>query len=107
MSAFGTVLDVGVFGIGNHAMLVPYARIYAAGHPTDPVKRIALLEWGRSVWIGNDVQDGGSAVSLPDVTITAGSVVTRGVSPYVVVVGDPARVVNQLKKGDVERAEPQ
>ncbi|KAJ1907948.1 hypothetical protein IWQ60_011775 [Tieghemiomyces parasiticus] len=104
MNAFGTILDCATVDIGDNVMMGPQVQIYTAGHPTDPVKRGTLLEWAKPIRIGNDVWVGGGAIILPGVTIgdgvtvAAGSVVTKDVPSYVVVAGNPARVIKQLKQ---------
>ena len=56
--------------------------------------------------VGNWVSIGSSAVILPGVrigdyaTVGAGSVVTRDVDPYAVVVGNPARKIADLRETD-------
>jgi maltose O-acetyltransferase len=58
----------------------------------------------KEVKIGSNVWIGGNSVILPGVTIGdgvtvgAGSVVTKDVEPYVVVAGNPARVIRRLER---------
>lgn len=60
-------------------------------------------EYGKPITIGEDCWIGGNVVVLPGVTIGrgvtvgAGSVVTKDVEDYVVVAGNPARVIRRLE----------
>lgn len=63
----------------------------------------AIFDWrrGNAVTIGNDVWIGHGAIVLPGVAIgdgavvAAGAVVTRGVAPYAIVAGVPARPMRE------------
>jgi maltose O-acetyltransferase len=96
-------LDVCNISIGSNTMFGPNVQIYTASHPLDPIERRGR-ELGKPVAIGNDCWIGGSAVILPGVTIGdgvvvgAGSVVTKNVEPYVVVAGNPAKVIKRIEK---------
>ena len=74
-----------------------------ATHPTDPIQR-RKTEYGKPIRIGKDCWIGGNAIILPGVTIGdgvtvgAGSVVTKDIEPFSVVVGNPARVIKKLEK---------
>lgn len=78
---------------------------YSAAHPTDPTLRNGTNgpESGRPITIGPDCWIGGNVIILPGVTIGkgvtvgAGSVVTKDVPDYVVVVGNPARVIKSVE----------
>lgn len=69
----------------------------------DAAQRAAGLEYTHPVTIGDNVWIAASALVLPGVTIGegsvigAGSVVTRDVPPYSLAVGNPCRVIRQLK----------
>ncbi|MDQ6795887.1 MAG: hypothetical protein M3067_13940 [Chloroflexota bacterium] len=73
-----------------------FVRIISKGHP--PVIDLR----GEPVAIEDDVWIGANVVVLKGVTIGraavigAGSVVTQDVPPYVVVAGNPARVIRDL-----------
>lgn len=96
------ILDVAPVRIGDRVLLAPAVQIYTATHPLDASTRVAGLESGQPVTIGNDVWIGGGAIILPGVTIGdravigAGSIVTRDVPADVVVAGNPARVLRTL-----------
>ncbi|MBI5100162.1 MAG: acyltransferase [Nitrospirae bacterium] len=73
-----------------------FKQIISTGHP----KKIDLKE--KAVLIKDDVLIGASSIILKGVTlgeasvVAAGSVVTRDVPPYVVVAGNPARVIKKI-----------
>lgn len=103
-----TVLDVCHVTIGDRTLIGPNVSIYAAGHPLDPEDRATGWEYGAEVHIGEDVWIGGSCVILAGVTIGdgavvgAGSVVTRDIPPRTIAVGNPARVLREIKPSDRE-----
>ncbi|KAJ3414781.1 hypothetical protein HDV05_006028 [Chytridiales sp. JEL 0842] len=98
------ILDCNRVTIGDNVLIAPNVSIYAATHPLDPQLR---ANWGpelsKAITIGSDVWIGGNSVILPGVTIGdgvtigAGSVVTKDVDPYVVVAGNPAKVIRRLE----------
>ena len=96
------VLDVCRVEIGRNCMLGPGVHIYTATHPLDASERVAGLEYGKPVTIGDDVWIGGRAVLNPGVTvgdgsvIGSGAVVTEDVPANAVVQGNPATVVKEL-----------
>ena len=92
--------------IGDNVMMAPDCIIYVRNHESSRLD-IPMCEQGsteeRPVTIGNDVWIGGRVIILPGVTIGdgaivgAGSVVTKNVSPYDIVAGNPARVIKNRK----------
>lgn len=98
-----TVLDEAPVTIGDDCFIGPNVSIYTACHSTDPEVRNAHREWARPVTIGNSVWIGGSVTILPGVTIGngvtigAGSVVVDDIPDNTLAVGNPAKVVKQLK----------
>lgn len=96
-----TILDVNKVVIGDNVLLGPNVQIYTATHPTDPKERITGIEYGKPVIIGNNVWIGGSTIILPgikigdNVTIGAGSVVTKDIPDNVIAVGNPCRVIRE------------
>ena len=97
------LLDVCPITIGNNAMLAPGVHIYTATHPLDPTERNSGYEYGKPVNIGDNVWIGGRAVICPGVTIgdnvvvAAGSVVTKDVPDNVVVGGNPAKIIKEIR----------
>lgn len=94
--------------IGDHCYIAGGAAIMdSSGHPIDPEMRRkgmpALMEDVKPVTIEKDVWIGMRSVILPGVTIGDGSVVgacsvvTKDVPPYVVVAGNPARVITKIE----------
>jgi maltose O-acetyltransferase len=98
-----TILDVTYVTIGSRTMFGPGVQIYTATHPLDYLERASGLEAAEPVTIGDDVWVGGATVICPGVTIGdrsvigAGSVVTRDIPADVVAVGNPCRVIRQLR----------
>ncbi|WP_374717849.1 maltose acetyltransferase domain-containing protein [Neobacillus sp.] len=96
-------LDVCEIRMGDNCMLGPGVHIYTATHPLNAKERISGAEYGMSVTIGHNVWIGGRAVINPGVTIgnnvviASGAVVTKDVPDNVVVGGNPARVLKQIK----------
>lgn len=96
------ILDICSVSIGDDCQIGPAVQIYGADHPRDPVVRRSGLESGKPVKIGRNVWIGGGAIILPGVTvgddaiIGAGSVVTRDVPAGVTVMGNPARIRQQI-----------
>ena len=97
-----TILDEAPVSIGDDCFIGPNVSIYTACHSTDPVERNTRQEWAKPVSIGNNVWIGGSVSILPgvtigdNVTIGAGSVVTRDIPSNTVAVGNPCKVVKSL-----------
>ena len=93
--------------IGNHVMFGPEVVIQGGNHRVDVVGRFMDTiteaekrpEDDRDVIIGDDVWIGARAIVLHGVTIgrravvAAGAVVTKGVPPYAIVGGVPARII--------------
>ena len=104
---FGCViLDVCAVRIGSNCMLAPGVHIYTAAHPLNSAERIAGLEYGKPVTIGDNVWIGGKAIILPGVTIgdnvvvAAGAVVTKDVPSNALAMGNPAVVRRDLEPSD-------
>lgn len=97
-----TVLDEAPVTIGNNCFIGPNVSIYTACHSTDPVERNSRQEWAEPVSIGDNVWIGGSVTILPgvkignNVTIGAGSVVTKDIPDNVVAVGNPCKVIREI-----------
>ena len=95
-----TVLDEAPVSIGDNCFIGPNVSIYTACHSTDPAERNSRREWAEPVTIGDSVWIGGSVTILPgvhignNVTIGAGSVVTKDIPDGSVAVGNPCRVIH-------------
>ncbi|TPX34890.1 hypothetical protein SmJEL517_g02542 [Synchytrium microbalum] len=99
------ILDCNKVTIGDNVMFAPNVAIYAATHPLEAeIRRDMGPELAFPVTIGSDVWIGGNSVILPGVTIGdgavvgAGSVVTKDVAPYTVVVGNPAHFLKDIPR---------
>ena len=96
------VLDVCEVKIGDFTLFGPAVQIYTATHPLEAELR-REKEYGKPVSIGSDVWVGGGAIICPGVTIGsrsvigAGSVVTKDIPANVLAVGNPCRVIRELK----------
>ena len=101
---FGCVfLDCAEIEIGDDLQMAPMVQLYTPEHPLDPDTRRSGLEYARPIRIGNNVWIGGGAIILSGVTIGddcvigAGSVVKRDLPPGAVAVGNPARVIRNVR----------
>lgn len=98
------ILDCAEVQFGNNCMLGPQVGIYTATHPLDPIKRASGLESAKPIHIGNDCWIGGHATINPGVTlgnnvvVASGSVVTKSFGDNLVIGGNPARVIRELKR---------
>lgn len=96
-------LDVCEIRIGKNCFIAPGVHIYTATHPLDAAERISGVEFGKPVNIGDNVWIGGRAVINPgvnignNVVIASGAVVTKDVPDNVVVGGNPARIIKEIK----------
>ena len=103
MNVNGRLMDSGKITIGNNVFIAPDVCIITEEHAMDAAQRAAGLEYTHPVTIGDNVWIAAGAQVLPGVTIGegsvigAGSVVTRDVPPYSLAVGNPCRVIRQLK----------
>lgn len=105
------ILDGARVEIGNNVFIAPNVGIYTAGHPLDPVRRAAGLEYALPIKIGNDVWIGAGVTITPGVTIGdntvigAGSVVNRDIPDNVVAAGNPCKVIRLIGKSDEYRTD--
>ena len=79
-----TILDGGGVTIGSNVYIAPNVNIYTAQHPTDIKRRNMGLEWALPVTIGDNV------------TIGAGSVVTKDIPSGVVAAGNPCKEIRKI-----------
>lgn len=100
------ILDGAKVSIGDSAFIAPNVGIYTAGHPLDVEQRNRGLEYALPVTIGHNVWIGVGVSILPGVTIGdntvigAGSVVTKDIPSNVLAVGNPCRVIKDIKQGE-------
>jgi len=96
------VLDCAKVTLGDDVFMGPSVVLTTATHPVDAAERSAGAEFARPIRIGNRVWLGASVTVLPgveigdDVTIGAGSVVTRSIPAKSVAFGNPCRVQRTL-----------
>ena len=86
--------------IGDRTIIGPYTMIHTANHEMDTDRPIPEQGWDLGpVVLGADCWIGMGVCILPGVTlgdgcvVGAGSVVTRDVEPYSIVVGNPAKAI--------------
>lgn len=96
------LLDCNTITIGEEVQIAPGVQIYTATHPLDAAARRTGAEYALPVRIEDGVWLGGGSIVCPGVTIGcntvvgAGSVVTKDLSPNVLAVGNPARIIRSL-----------
>ncbi|WP_272912550.1 DapH/DapD/GlmU-related protein [Tolumonas lignilytica] len=84
-------------------MLGPQVGIYTATHPLDPKERASGIEFAKPIRIGNNCWIGGHATLNPGITlgnnvvVASGSVVTKSFGDNVVIGGNPARIIREIK----------
>ncbi|NJQ02154.1 sugar O-acetyltransferase [Streptomyces zingiberis] len=103
---FGAVLlDVAEIRIGADVQLGPNVQLLTPTHPVDPELRREKWESALPITLGDNVWLGGGVIVCPGVTIGentvvgAGAVVTKDLPANVVAVGNPARVVREIRPG--------
>ena len=97
------ILDEAEVTFGDNIYIAPNCSFFTAEHPVKAEVRNCGLETARPIKVGNDVWFGGGVIVLPGVTIGdncvigAGSVVTRDIPSDSVAVGNPCRVIKNIK----------
>ncbi len=102
------VYAAGGITIGSHVMIAPYVTLITSNHryKTQRSSEDNCDEF-KPIVIHDDVWVGERAIILPGVTVGrgaivgAGAVVTKNVSEFAVVVGNPARVVKYRNVGAI------
>lgn len=96
------ILDGAKVEFGDNVFIGPNCGFYTAGHPTEIDLRNKGLEYAKPIKVGNNVWFGGNVVVLPgvsigdNVTIGAGSVVTKDIQSNVIAHGNPCRIVRSI-----------
>lgn len=97
------LVDVSKIIIGNHVMLGPRVCVYTATHPIEASQRRQQIEYGKPVYIGDDVWIGGNTVINPgikignNVVIGSGSVVVHDIPDNVIAAGNPCRIIRTIE----------
>jgi maltose O-acetyltransferase len=100
------ILDCAQVFIGDNVFFGPNVVISTAGHPVESAVRISGLEFAKPIRIGDGAWIGASVVVVPgveigsNVTIGAGSVVTKSIQANCIAVGNPCRVLRRLGESD-------
>lgn len=98
------LLDSGKITIGNNVFIAPNVCLITEEHAMDVKQRLQGLEYTHPVNIGDNVWICAGVIVLPGVTIGAnsvigaGSVVTKDIPPNSLAVGNPCRVIRELKE---------
>ncbi len=112
VNANAIFLDCNTIDIGDNVLIGPNVQIYTATHPLSASERIgynsgsdnySYKTFALPVKIGDNCWIGGGAIILPgitignNVTVAAGSVVTKDIPDNMLVLGSPAVIVKELK----------
>ncbi len=96
------ILDAARVALGDNVYIGPNVILSTAAHPIDPLIRTSGWEFVKPIVIGDNVWIGANVTVLPgveigaNVTIGAGSVVTKPIPANCVAVGNPCRVLKAL-----------
>lgn len=102
MNHNGVILDGAKVEFGDNVFIAPNCGFYTAGHPLDVELRNKGIEYTKPIKVGSNVWIGGNVVVLPgvmigdNVTIGAGSIVTKDIPSNVVAFGNPCKVVREI-----------
>ena len=96
------ILDGAKVEFGDNVFIGPNCGFYTAGHPIKIDLRNKGLEYAKPIKVGNNVWFGGNVVVLPgvtignNVTIGAGSVVTKDIPDNSIAYGNPCKKVRDI-----------
>ena len=99
-----TAVDDTHIYVGDNTMIAPNVILASAAHPLDPEERRKGYQYnqpvhiGKNCWLGAGVIVGPGVSIGDDTVIGAGSVVTKDIPSGVVAVGNPCRVIKEVKK---------
>lgn len=88
--------------LGDRVSIAPRVMLLALSHPNASNIRDSIVTSKHTIIIEDDVWIGAGSIILSGVTvgkgavIGAGSVVTKDVEPYTIVVGNPARKIKDV-----------
>ena len=100
---FTAVDDTHIY-VGDNTMIAPNVILASAAHPLDPEERRKGYQYNKPVHIGKNCWLGAGVIVVPgvsigdDTVIGAGSVVTKDIPSGVVAVGNPCRVIKEIKR---------
>ena len=92
--------------IGNDVRIAPNTGIYTVNHAFDPEERALGAQIYEPVEIEDEVWIGANVTVLPGVTIGkgsiigAGSVVTKDIPAGAIAVGNPCKVIREIREDD-------
>ena len=96
------ILDAAKVEFGDNVFIGPNCSFFTAGHPIEVEKKNKGLEYAKPIKIGNNVWFGGNVSVLPgvtignNITIGAGSVVTKDIPDNVVAYGNPCKIARRI-----------
>ncbi len=99
-----TMVDDTYIYVGDNTLLAPNVVLATAAHPIDPELRNKGLQYNKPIRIGKNCWLGTGVIVLPGITIGdnvvigAGSVVTKDLPSNVVAVGNPCKIIKEIKK---------
>ena len=99
-----TAVDDTHIYVGDNTMIAPNVILASAAHPLDPEERRKGYQYNKPVHIGKNCWLGAGVIVVPgvsigdDTVIGAGSVVTKDIPSGVVAVGNPCRVIKEVKR---------
>lgn len=88
--------------IKDHVSIAPRVTLVTASYPNSSRMRGHILEGNGPIVINEDAWIGTGVIILPNIIIGkgsivgAGSVVTKNVEPYSIVVGSPAKFISKV-----------
>ncbi len=97
------ILDCAKVTFGDNVLIGPNCGFYTAEHPIDAITRNKGLEYAKPITVGNSVWIGGGTTILAGVSIGnnsiigAGAVVTKDVPNNVIVAGNPAKIIKEIR----------
>ena len=92
------ILDAAKVEFGDNVFIGPNCGFYTAGHPIDIDVRNKGIEYAKPIKVGSNVWFGGNVCVMPgvkigdNVTIGAGSVVTKNIPSNTIAYGNPCRI---------------
>lgn len=98
------ILDAAKVSFGDNVLIGPNCGFHTSGHPLQIEERNKGIEYAKPILIGKNVWFGANVVVLPgitigdNVTIGAGSIVTKDIHSNVIAYGNPCKVVKKMEQ---------